>query len=174
MHLLTCPSCHTSIPVSPSQAGDQANCPACQTAVEVPRLGDLKKLPMAPDAPSLKPAKAASGGFLFLTLGLIGTACLLVASYCGIRWALIDVPMTTEEHIAKFEAGYAEMSAAELIREYENMEEYGIELARPFFYKRDELKKSGWGNKAASAGAVGLLLIAGAFLFGRPKDQKSN
>ena len=99
----------------------------------------------------------------FLVLGLIATASLLVAGYCGIRWVLIDVPHTTEEHIASMAEQYQKLSAAELIREYEQMDRYGIELVTPYPYKQLQMKKDSWGRNASMAGAIGGLAFLGAF-----------
>jgi hypothetical protein len=99
----------------------------------------------------------------FLVLGLIGTASLVVAGFCGIRWVLIDVPNTTEEHIATITEQYGTLSAAELIREYEQMDRYGIELVTPYRYKQVQMKKDSWGWNASMAGAIGGLAFLGAF-----------
>ena len=103
---------------------------------------------------------ARSAGFL--VLGLIATASLLVAGFCGIRWVLIDVPNTTEEHLTTLRAQYRELSAAELVREYEQMDKYGIDLVMPYNYRKQQIKKDKWGRNASIAGAVGGLSILGA------------
>ena len=104
---------------------------------------------------------ARSAGFL--ALGLIATACLLVAGFCGIRWVLIDVPNTTEEHIADIREQYRGLSAAELVREYEQMDRYGLELVMPYKYKELQIKKDSWGRNASIAATGGALAILGAF-----------
>ena len=98
---------------------------------------------------------ARSAGFL--VLGLIATASLLVAGFCGIRWVLIDVPNTTEEHIATYREEYRELSAAELIREYEQMDRYGIELVTPYKYKAiaDQERTAGAEMQASQPASVG-------------------
>lgn len=169
MHLLPCPSCQTPIPVSPSQAGNQTSCPTCQSRVDIPTLGELRKLSLAEE--SCQPdgtegvdktdrSIARSAGFL--VLGLIATASLLVAGFCGIRWVLIDVPSTTDEHITEIREQYSELTAAELIREYEQMDRYSIDLVAPYNYKKLQITKDGWGRNASIAGAVGGLAILGA------------
>jgi hypothetical protein len=94
---------------------------------------------------------------------MIAIASLLVAGFCGIRWVLIDVPNTTQEHIASMREQYRELSAAELIREYEQMDRYGIELVTPYNYKQLQIKKDSWGRNASMAGAVAGLAFLGAF-----------
>lgn len=171
MHLLPCPSCQASISVSPSQAGDQVNCPECQSAVPVPKLGELRKLPQDDTLSVDTPSQSEGRGFLFLILGLIGCVSLVIAGFCGIRWALIDVPATTEIHLVEVKERYESLSAAELVREYEDMDKYGLELATPFKYKVKELNKSAWGGKAAGAGTVALIAFVLAFLFGNNRRQ---
>lgn len=181
MHLLPCPSCQSSIRVSPSQAGDATNCPACQTSVVIPRLGDLRKLPQEEDsAPSGSHAAVAAGAststwrrVTFVILGLIATASLLIAGFCGLRWSLIDNPFSTEVHIATIRDQYSGLSAAQLIREYEEMDRYGLDLAAPYKYKVTESIKNQWGMNAVIAAGVGGLAVLGAIavsVSGRRKE----
>lgn len=166
MHLLPCPSCQASIPVSPSQAGDRTTCPNCQSSVAIPTLGKLRQLPLAEQAPpagELRSIETGSrSGAGFIVLGLIATACLLVAGFCGIRWSLIDVSATTEKHISSYREQYKALTAAELIREYEQMEKYGLDLASPYKYKQEERTKRKWGLNASIAAGLGGLAILGA------------
>ena len=77
---------------------------------------------------------------------LLATASLLVAGFCTIRWALVDASMNTAGHIAEYERAYETASPAALIREFEEMEERGIELPVPYNYKRMELTKQAGGG----------------------------
>ena len=170
MHLLPCPSCQAAIPVSPSQAGDQTSCPSCQSRVDIPKLGELRQLPLSEEQSTPEGSQGTDGAESsmarsagFLVLGLIATASLLVAGFCGIRWVLIDVPNTTDEHIALMREEYRKLTAAELVREYEQMDRYGIELVMPYKYKEVQIKKDSWGRNASMAAAVGGLAILGAF-----------
>ncbi|MGI9473383.1 MAG: hypothetical protein ACR2NZ_17705 [Rubripirellula sp.] len=166
MHLLPCPNCQTEIQVAPSQAGDSLTCPECQTEVAIPRLGDLRQLPRAEQSESEEPTTSAGasgparGGFLALAGIALGS--LLIAGYCGIRWGLIDVPATTDEHIAMIREQYASVPPAKLIREYEQMDRDGIDLGSPYTYKKIGLEKEGWGRNASIAGGVGFLALLGA------------
>ena len=167
MHLLPCPECQTEIKVAPSQAGDTVTCQKCQHEVAIPKLGDLRQLPRVDDAADT--ASATSGGASgtvrggFLGLALIGVICFLIAGYCGIRWSLIDVPTTTDEHVAMIREQYATAPAAKLIRGYEQMERDGIDLGTPYTYKMRAIEKSGWGKNASITAGVGALAILGAF-----------
>ncbi len=180
MHLLPCPACQAPIPVAPSQAGDHTNCPACEVEVDIPKLGQLRQLPLAESDVGAKVAStqrdagglsAGQAGFVFL--GVIATASLLIAGFCTIRWSLIEVPMTTEEHIAKFREAYQELKPAELIREYEQMEEFGLDIASPYNYQNVALEKRNWGRNASIAGGVAALSILGAAVLagGRRRNQ---
>ena len=170
MYLLPCPACQFAIPVSPSQAGDQTTCPACQQIVQIPKLGELRQLPLseadddAKIASNARPETSSGKRALFVLLGLIATASLLIAGFAAIRWALIDVPMSTEQHIAIYRQEYKKLKPAELIREYEQMEKYGLEMPMPYKYKTIELEKQDWGRNAAVAGTVGALSIIGLVL----------
>ncbi|MCG8649939.1 MAG: hypothetical protein MI861_08900 [Pirellulales bacterium] len=161
MHLLPCPTCQASITVSPSQAGDQLNCPSCQSAVDIPKLGQLRQLPRAEadrgaQTADRQPRVANSSGrqATFAVFGVIATISLFIAGFCAIRWYLVDVPMTTERHIAKFKEEYKKLKPAELIREYEQMERFSLDITVPFEYKKEENKRNRWRRNALVSGAV--------------------
>lgn len=167
MHQLPCPHCQAPIPVSPAQAGDQLTCPSCAGAVQVPKLGELRQLPLESAVPEPSPppeAGSLGGRAAWVSLGIVATVSLLIAGFCGIRWALIDVPLNTEQHIAELRQQYETLPAAQLIREWEQMERYGIDLASPYSYQKVAAEKRAWGVNAAVAGVIGLLcmLIAAA------------
>ena len=171
MHLLPCPACNSQIPVSPSQAGDETNCPDCQAVVAIPRLGDLRQLPRDDQgedqhaaAKGTETSAARSVGFgLF---AFVAAGCLLVAAYCGIRWFLTDVGLSTEEHIAALRDEYKTLQPAKLIREYESMEEFGLELPEPFRYKVIENSKRSWGQSASVAATAGVAALITSWLIG--------
>lgn len=169
MHLLPCPTCQYALPVTPSQAGDKVTCSKCQMEVSIPKLGVLRQLPLAentPEAGSEKELQRESGvSVLFVALGLITVAGLMVAAFCGIRWSLIPNLNTTDQHVADLRADYATRPSAELIREYEQMVGDGIELGKPFTYKRIADEKQRWGRIAVISAGVGLLAALMAFGF---------
>jgi hypothetical protein len=165
MYLLPCPNCQASIPLSPSQAGDQTKCPGCQSGVAIPNLGQLRQLPVAEDVDQPQRAEISSGHSTgVVVLGLIATASILVAGFCGIRWSLVEVSSSTEEHVESFRQAYQSLTAAELIREYEQMEDGGFELSGPIDYKLAEITRNAWGRNASIAAAVGGLAALGAFV----------
>ena len=169
MHLLPCPNCQSDLPVTPSQAGDKVTCSKCQMEVSIPKLGVLRQLPLAEtpsEADSEKQMRRESGVSVpFVALGLITVAGLMVAAFCGIRWSLMPNFNTTDQHVADLRADYETRSSAELIREYEQMVGDGIELGKPFTYKRIADEKQRWGRIALISTAVGLLAALIAFGF---------
>ncbi len=44
-YLLPCPDCHETFPVATRHAGQTIECANCQSAVEIPKLGELRQLP---------------------------------------------------------------------------------------------------------------------------------
>lgn len=172
MYLLPCSHCQASIQVGPKQAGDTLSCPQCGHEVAIPKLGDLKKLPQEDAAADDLPRSSRSTfgqrvGFAVLVL--ITTLCLLIAAFCGLQWLTTEVPTTTEEHIAELREDYAELPAANLVREYEAIEQVGVDIATPLDYRVAELTRQRWGRNALIAGAFGLLAAAcaiGLGLFG--------
>jgi hypothetical protein len=174
MYLLPCSDCSQTIAVSVSKAGDVVTCSACGAAVSVPKLGDLKRMPQDDATSRLAAEDAARSGkspLLFVSLGLIATAALVVAGYCGLRWSLIDIPITTESHVADYEKEYKTVAPAVLIREYESMEKFGIEMAGPMKYIQLAAQRTQWGTSAATAAGVGLVSLAAAFAFGSRKAK---
>jgi hypothetical protein len=168
MYFLPCAHCEQPIAVSPSKAGQSMECPQCGQAISVPNLGELKKVAVVDTdhrpAPSDSRSSDANAtrSIAFVVLALLATACLVVASFCGIRWFLIEVPLTTAQHIADAKAAFQDASAAQLIVEYESIEEYGIDIDKPFSYQAIANNKAEWGFNAVVATAVGSLAIVGA------------
>lgn len=178
MYLLPCPSCKTDIPVSPAKAGNRIACPDCATAVEIPKLGELRTLPPAdsgdPVAQNQSTAEtSAVRSFAFGAFALVAAAALLVGGYCGIRWLLTDVPLTTEEHIEGLRTEFATMEPAGLINAYEEMEQYGLELPEPYQYKLAENLKRAWGRNALIAGGIGLFSIVMALGLAANRPKRS-
>ena len=177
MHLLPCPTCGAQIPVSPSQAGDYSTCPGCKTSVAIPNLGELRKLPPADptaddrqDSATLQTSAARSIGFGLLIF--LAAGCLLVGGYCGIRWFLTDVPLTTERHIEELRTGLKSVEPAQLIREYEDMEKFGLDLPEPYTYQIAENSRLAWGRNAAVAASIGIVSVLIALMLAATGRKK--
>ena len=168
MYSLPCSHCGQPISVSASKAGQEVPCPHCESSVQVPKLGELKSLAPAAEVDSNAPAAqaagshSAAGSIVFVALAMLATACLLVAGFCGIRWYLIEVPLTTQQHISETKVALQDASAAQLIIEYESLEEYGIDVKKPFPYQMIANTKAKWGLNALVASAVGTAAVLGA------------
>ena len=166
MYLLPCPHCHESISVSPSQAGDSAKCPHCGGDAPIPKLGELRRLPQADDVDNSQQELPAAGAssIASVLLGMVGVIALFVAGFAAIQWYLVDVPTSTDEHVAKMKAEYEKMEAARFIREFEHMETYRLEVPSMFDYKIAELKRRRWGTNALIAGGIALTSLLAAFV----------
>ncbi|MEM1067248.1 MAG: hypothetical protein AAGG48_06975 [Planctomycetota bacterium] len=179
MHLLPCPFCESTISVAPSQAGDQATCNECQKQVQIPKLGQLRQLPTdtsADDKSGAERLESTDASIIlragFLTSGLIAVGCMLIAGFCGIRWSLIQSAGSTQKHIESVREEYAGAQAAQLVREFEDMDNMSLELTLPYQYKVIENERNAWGRSASIAAIAGgiAVLVAGLLaVLGRQK-----
>jgi hypothetical protein len=102
----------------------------------------------------------------------IAAIAIVGASYCVVRFAAIAVPATTEEHIAEVEQMYAQMPASQLVREWQEMEDFSPELASPYTYQLIADEKSQWLRNALIGFAIAAVSGVIAFIslsLGRPK-----
>jgi hypothetical protein len=162
MPLLPCPSCDQKISVVVSQAGSEIACPQCQKIVRIPNLGDLRRLAADSDTfaatANLRGSSTASPAIarrivFAISLGIAGLATL-VGGFCLVRYMNIEVPATTQSHIAEIEAMYPQASAAQLVREWQSMEKYSLEVTAPYNYKRTAIEKQSWLNRCLASLAV--------------------
>ena len=82
-YLLTC-DCSAEIPVGPGQAGGQAVCRRCGKSLDVPRLGELTRLPVASPAAKTVGSWSTAHGCL-LGGGLVALLALAGACYLGMQ-----------------------------------------------------------------------------------------
>lgn len=169
MYLLSCPNCQEQSSVTPAQAGDQFPCPKCGSTIDVPKLGQLRLLPQIdgesdPSASRSSASPSSGGTIIFATLSALALAASLMACYTGIRWATTEVDVTTESYLAEMEAEYRRVDAAMMIREYENMEKYSLDLINPYKFHEAVLEKRRWGFNTMAAGSVALLCGLGAVI----------
>ena len=137
--------------------------------VAVPKLGELRQLPQAEQSESAstrQTTRSTGSNIGFVLLSLLAAGGLLAASYSTIRWAVIDVPTTTEVHLQEIEKFFDTAEPAMMIREFDDMESKSLELLGPYNYQRVVLEKSSWGRNALIACAVTLVGLLGAFILG--------
>jgi hypothetical protein len=161
MPTLSCPHCSSPLEVATSRAGSDIQCPACDQTIAVPKLGELRQLENEQAAAPV-PATAGRIGsrIAFAVLLAIAAIAASIAAFCLIRYATITVPETTEGHIASIEEVYPQLSAAELVREWQEMEKFTPEATGPYVYQRIAAEKSGW----LQQGLIGLAVAAVAAL----------
>ncbi|TWU19763.1 hypothetical protein [Allorhodopirellula heiligendammensis] len=178
MYKLTCPHCEAANEVSTAKAGGEITCRACHDSIRVPKLGELRQLPLTGDSSAAKVAANAavglSGGrsLAFITLGLVCLLSLLGAGFCGVNWATTDVPITTQKHLEALQEHYATASSAQLIREYEDITEYGVDIPTPLHYRTLELEKDAWKYKTLAFAGLAAVSLVLAMIVGRRRREK--
>lgn len=172
-HLLSCP-CGKPIPVATSQAGGSVACPECGASQTVPRLRDLRELPLEPTS------GRARGGWGFrqgvLTTGLLVSAALAA----GGAWFAANEPAPPAEFNAAnrnelITADLDRMSALDLWALYEfryaPMRTNGMQVAenpQDAVIER-AIERSRFGRKVCLYAAGGVLALAvGVFALVRP------
>ena len=102
-HLLLCPACEHKIEVETRQAGQSLQCSGCGIDVEAPKLGELRKLPVAQTDLQTASKKSVSGirKVLFAVgLGmavLFGAAGLSLHLYARSLYVPVDVASILEK-----------------------------------------------------------------------------
>lgn len=167
MHQLPCPHCRATLKVETTQAGETITCPACGQPVPIPTLRDLRQLPPVEADRDPNPKTPPSGlgmgqRVAFGMLGAVALVGLLISGFCWVRWASVEVPITTEGHIEQLREMYADLNAAELIREYQDIDQFGVDLAAPMTYRVAEMTKNRWKRNALASGGVSTLAILAA------------
>lgn len=182
MPSLKCPQCNHDVTVSISQAGAQVSCPSCQATIQVPKLGDLKRLTEAaaagdpqsspPPLPSTNLANQTASRVLFGGALAVAGLSAIVATFCLVRYLSIEVPATTEIHIEEIDRMYHGVSAAQLIREWQQMEKNALDVAFPYNYKKLEVEKARWARNTAIAGGVSAIGILMAVFLGLADSRR--
>ena len=184
MPQLPCPQCDQKISVAISQAGAKVTCPSCQTEVLIPTLGELRRLASQSD-PDDQTSSTGSGQapvsesatgrrILFGILLLAAGTAAIAGIFCGIRYATIEVPATTEAHIAEVERMYHEIAANQLVREWQLMEKSGLDTPTPYIYKKLEIEKAKWGQNALITLAAFVIITVPALALGVGDSRRKN
>jgi len=153
MPLISCPLCSAAVDVPASRAGSEIDCPSCKQTIPIPKLGELRKLQIEDTASANRPTvqsdtlARSSGAGQRVAFGMLMAVAALAtvgASYCMVRYFAIHVPATTEDHLAEVDELYPQMSAAQLVDEWKEMEDFSEQLARPYMYQVIAEEKSNW------------------------------
>jgi hypothetical protein len=166
MYLLSCPNCQAELSVAAAQAGDSISCSSCQSEVAIPKLGELRNLPQTAEGQNEVSggSRSVGGTIAFVVLSLIAVGALLGAGYNAIRWAMIETNVTHASHLAEIQTEYRKVEPAAMIKEFEDMEKYSLDLVTPYKYQVTANEKSRWGWNAVAAAGLALLCGAGAFI----------
>lgn len=187
MPVLTCPHCAAAIEVATSRAGSQVTCAQCQGSVAVPNLGELRQLQADRLAASSASTAAAANALqhdeaavpwraAFTALAVVTAVSLLLAGYCGMRWAASEVPVTMQQHLSEIAEAYQHAPPAELIHDWERLETYRPEFAGPYQYQAAADARAAWLHKALFGGGVAVLAGATALFAGsraRARDARN-
>lgn len=156
----------------------------------VPKLGELRRLPPSEESPRdtipRNNESSVGAGIVFAVLGLIAIASLLAAGYSGIRWATVKTsstteelpenneerPENTEEHLELMREILDKSPPASMIREFEDMEKFSLDITAPYGYKRMENEKTKWGRATLVSGLIGLVCVIGAIAAGASAGNK--
>ncbi len=166
---LPCPQCAAIIQVGPRQSGQTLTCAECGKDIEVPKLGEIKKLSPVETAPAnlKRPMSAARKG-----LFTAGLALAVIFGGAGLGLHLyarsLHTPVDIEHHVQQTREEVRNLNPEQLYKlatTLSKTEDLG-EFAEPPFLK---------GNKQSSIlaylafglyaiGGVGLLMLLGSFL----------
>ncbi|MEM9366781.1 MAG: hypothetical protein AAGD07_12365 [Planctomycetota bacterium] len=171
MFQLPCPECESVLVVSTARAGSTMTCDACQQEINIPKLRELKQLDIADTAPAqASPANTESAGgrsVAFAGIAFLATACLVAGAFSGVRYALLDAPMSTEKHIEEVERVYPTVTSAQLFREWEDLDEFGVDLIAPYQYQKAAEKKANWGRSTIAFLAGFVACFGGSLVLSR-------
>jgi hypothetical protein len=103
---------------------------------------------------------------VFAALLVIAGTAAVAGMFGAVRYFAITVPATTQTHINEVQRLYKEVPAAQLVREWQYMEKYDLDVATHYTYKKLEIEKAGWGRNsliclAVFAVATGLSILIG-------------
>ncbi|OUT58181.1 MAG: hypothetical protein CBB71_14205 [Rhodopirellula sp. TMED11] len=178
MHLLTCPDCQSQVPVAPARAGEQIPCPSCEAVIQVPKLGELRNLPRqeAPVATTPK-ADQPRSNVAFASFFLLCVLASMVTLFCGTMYLMSQAPVTTESFLADRKVDHQQASPADMVMEFNAMEERSLDVRIPYSFQTEVDVKQGWRNRSLfSAAATSLLALCtlGIGVTGNRKSRASS
>lgn len=171
MFQLPCPHCGKILELAASRAGSEIECSACHQLVSVPKLGHLRQRQAEQQQPSsdLRPTgaigPAAADTMLWTRLGFVASIgvvaiALGLAGFCLVRYLVIEVPETTESHLQQIDEFYSQVSAAQLVEQWRQLETFREDTAGPYAYQRVAQQKARWAMRATSGLVVALIALA--------------
>jgi len=174
-YLLPC-SCGQSIPISPRQAGQEVDCPACQQTLKIPTLGAIKQLPLA-EGTLAAPTAREAGSTMAKRLGFALLAVITVASLttAGIAFYRAYSPdregqsaQTVDDFLNESFERFDGLPPHELLilwKDYQDPGHFSKQI-QPMFY-RDLLRREAWKRTGIAATGIGLLCLIGAIVLAR-------
>lgn len=167
MHLFTC-NCGKSFPVATKQAGQLVKCSACQETVTLPKLRDLKALPLdeASQGESQQKAKASSNwsfgrGSLFSALMFALLISVGYSAYGSYNWLSTPQQLTTEKMIEGGNEGLEKLEATALFKFWVDYGVPGIGYRRVPPYVLIQQKRDTWKQRSLIAYGVSAVLALG-------------
>lgn len=169
LFLLPCPLCEAKNQISPRQSGQTLACTGCGQDIEVPKLGEIKRLPVAESANANRNRTMSAARKGLFTAGL-ALAVLFGGAGLGMHLYArsLHTPVDIEAHLQQTRD---ELRALEIPQLYglatalTGAEDLG-DFAEPPFLKGNKqsaiLMWVAWGLYAVSA--IGLVMLLGSFL----------
>ena len=170
-HLFPCPACGKTFPVESSRAGASVACPHCAAETQLPRMMELKKLPLDEDQ---KPRKAGGYSAVRGTIFVVGAVLLLVglgvAGAVKLRRDQIDTSFTTESDVEWGNTAIESMTLSQTWSAWKAFTDGGIGPKMRLIYL-EQLKTARMLTTIMWAGlwtgGVGLLLMLGSMIGSR-------
>lgn len=169
LFLLPCPLCDAGNQISPQQSGQTLACTGCGEAIEAPKLGEIKKLPLiesATTAPDRTMSAARKGLF---TAGL---ALAVIFGGAGLGLHLyarsLHTPIDIEEQVELTRAEVRGLSPDQLYglaTALTKTEDLGDFAEPPFLKANKQSEILTWLALGLYAvGGIGLAMLLGSFL----------
>lgn len=163
MYMIQCPEGHP-FPVPAKAAGSVTPCPTCGANQAVPKLGELRKLPLADVGAPVKRKNSLGMGakIVFAVLLLTAIATGLTSAFAAFRWQNLPIPFTQAEHIAEESKALEQFTAVQLVGAWEQIETFGLGEQVPFPYHRLQNVRDHWKQVCLTSLAItgGCVLLA--------------
>ena len=174
-YLFPCPSasCDHKFELVGKQAGQTLSCPKCNSQVEAPKLGELKRLETTGEIePSSRASKSSGGSRLKNFLFVSGLGLAIVSGLCGYflfqHAKSKQTSFDLEGLLSQFEQAADNQGPVNLLRHYESLDlDGGLPewTEQPYIGESRQaeiLMKGAYGLFALSG--IGLLMLLGSFV----------